>query len=468
LADFGARPFYKNVYAHPAYFFDYFDTAMRYRLTINPVIGLMGGRDLSSDDRLLYQNTRGLEVKGFLGKGEKIGFYSIAKENQIGLPDFVNYYTDSMYFLPNEAFWKRFKNKGYDYFRARGNIFFNVTEFATIRFGHDRHFVGNGIRSLVMSDYAPQNLFLQINTNIGRFNYQNYFAELTDFSRLTGGDLLRKKYMTFHRLGVNIGRNLNIGVFEAVMFDRQDSTQSNQFDINYLNPIIFYRAIEQNLGSQDNALVGIDWKWNFFKHFQFYGQFILDEFKLDELQARTGWWANKHGTQAGVKYIDVFGLKNIDIQAEYNSVRPYTYSHFRSGGNWAHYGQPLAHPFGANFREFIVRLHAQPLPRLQIIATAIMAEKGEDFFLKGDNYGGNILRNYSQRVQDYGNTTLQGKLVKTAIAELFTSYMITHNLSADLRLYYRKKSSDNLYPNTTWVSGGVRWNLPAQLRNMYY
>jgi len=34
----------------------------------------------------------------------------------------------------------------------------------------------------------------------------------------------------------------------------------------------------------------------------------------------------KVGAQAGLKYINAFGLDHLDLQAEYNSIRPYTYS----------------------------------------------------------------------------------------------------------------------------------------------
>ena len=57
-------------------------------------------------------------------------------------------------------------------------------------------------------------------------------------------------------------------------------TRSDQFELHYLTPIIFYRAVEQDLGSPDNAFIGLDYKINFFETAQVYGQFLLDEFNL--------------------------------------------------------------------------------------------------------------------------------------------------------------------------------------------
>ena len=42
------------------------------------------------------------------------------------------------------------------------------------------------------------------------------------------------------------------------------------------------------------------------------------------------------------------------VLAEWNQANPYTYAHKEPVQNYAHLNQPLAHPLGANFREFII------------------------------------------------------------------------------------------------------------------
>ena len=61
------------------------------------------------------------------------------------------------------------------------------------------------------------------------------------------------------------------------------------------------------------------------------------------------------------------GIKRLDITAEYNMVRPYTYSHDRAEegiviSNYTHYNSPLAHPLGSNFREGLLRAVYRGLP----------------------------------------------------------------------------------------------------------
>lgn len=456
----------KPIFSSPAYFIDYKNAQNSYRFTLNPVLGLHLGRNFEEQNRLLYNNSRGIEVKGFVGKKNRVGVYSLVTENQVAMPSYMDYFTDSIGYLPHQGFWKPFKENGYDFFHARGHLWFNVNEHIQFRFGHDKVHWGNGMRSLVLSDNAPANLFFQINTNIGRLHYQNYFAEYTDSTQIIGRDhMLPKKFGAFHKLGINITKKLNISVFEAIVFDRQDVGQSGSFDLQYLNPIIFYRAIEQNLGSQDNAIVGLDWKWNMFRRFQWYGQFVLDEFKLSELRANNGWWANKHAFQTGLKYMNVLGLKNADLFLEYNTVRPFTYSHYRSGGNWAHFGQSLAHPLGANFREYLARIHYQPTRRLFVNLAAMLAIKGEDDGLNGPNNGGNILRISTQRAREYGNKTTQGERTQIFMFDARVSYMLYHNLFLDLNSNYRVVNSTQYhYPQTALVNIGMRWNFDAQDR----
>ena len=82
--------------------------------------------------------------------------------------------------------------------------------------------------------------------------------ELQSAPNLVGQiSLLRKKYAAMHHLDVNVTKWLNIGLFEGVIFGRKD-----HFEFGYLNPIIFYRSIEQQNGSYDNSVAGIDFKAN--------------------------------------------------------------------------------------------------------------------------------------------------------------------------------------------------------------
>ena len=65
--------------------------------------------------------------------------------------------------------------------------------------------------------------------------------------------------------------------------------------------------------------------------------------------------------------MDVLRIRHLDLQAEYNSARPFTYSHASLFTNYAHYRQPLAHPLGSNFKEFVFIGRYQPLKKAFIV-----------------------------------------------------------------------------------------------------
>lgn len=427
-----------------------------YLIVVNPVLNFVGGKE-SLSDNTLYQNTRGAEIWGNIGGAERgVGFYTYFTDNQALLPTQYRYFQDSLNFVPNEFFYKKFKNQGaVDYFQARGYVTFNAAkEHIKFQFGHDKNKIGQGYRSLILSDFAPQYLFFKINTDIGRVHYQNLFTQFTDNGPILGNTLFGKKYAAFHRLSVDVLDNLNIGVNEMVIFDRMDSTQSNQFDPNYLNPVIFYRAIESNLGSRDNSLMALDLNWKIKHRYMVYGQFVLDEFNLKLLKSQPHWWANKYAYQLGGRAFDLFGIKRLDLLLEYNRARPYTYSHKRPTQSYSHFNQPLAHPLGSNFAEIVTELKYKPGYKWFVTATFIYAKMGRDSFLNGRNYGSNILRSYDTRATEFNSVMFMGKPQDLMIAELMVSYMPWHNVFVDARVNYRSlgNTSNMMY------SLGLRMN----------
>jgi len=263
----------------------------------------------------------------------------------------------------------------------------------------------------------------------------------------------RPKYMAFHHLNANVTQNLNIGIFESVMF----GNRKIGFDPNYMNPVIFYRFIEGYLGSSDNAIVGADFKWNLLKKVSLYGQYILDEFNKKEFK-KDKWWARKYGWQLGAKYIDALGVNGLDLQFEHNQVRPYTYSHFTTYSSFVNYNLPVAHPLGANFKENIAIIRYQPTQKLQLKIMGSIATKGMD--TDSTNYGGDIKKiNIINRPSDYGVEQGQGFSNRISFLETRVSYMLWHNISADV-IYRMRKDSFVKDAQENIFTVGLRWNFP--------
>ncbi len=432
-------------------------------LHINPVIYFSVGKE-SENNVTNYINTRGLELRGSIA--DRLGFYSYITTTQAAYPYYVRQSIVNNKVIPGEGFWKNFKSNGVDYFTPRGYISFElIKKYVNAQFGFDRFFIGGGHRSLILSDYAPGYTFLKFNTKIWRINYTNIFAELSAdaYGNETGSfsEAFPVKYMAFHHLSINILDNLNFGLFETVMIG--DSTE--RFKMSYLNPIIFYRALEHQDGSKENVILGADATWNIGRHFSFYGQLILDEFVLKEIKAGNGWWANKYGGQIGVKYINAFGIPNLDLQVENNIARPYLHSHGDIYTNFAHYRQPLGDPLGANFKEYIGILRYQPWKRIAFTAQLNYATYGADTL--NSNWGKDVMKSYDTREQDYGNVIGQGVATKLFYGDFTFTYQLKHNFFIDFRAIFRHLDSavNSMDENTTYTSVSVRWNMAKTLHD---
>lgn len=424
-------------------------------LVVNPVIQYTVGKESENDDHL-FLNTRGVQVRGRIA--DKIGFFAYVTDNQERGPDYVQAFVSERKAVPGNGYYKPFKAPGgTDYFDARGYFTFNVTRYIDVAFGYDKNFIGNGQRSLLLSDFSNNALFLKLNTRIWKFNYQNIFMELQQADDRIGDRLIGKKYAAMHHLDIQLNKWLNLGLFEGVVFGR-----SNRFDFGYLNPVIFYRSIEQQNGSFDNSIVGLDFKANLPKNIQVYGQLALDEFKLSEVRAGDGWWANKWGIQLGAKYYNAFGIPNLDLQVEHNRVRPFTYSHRDSVANYTHYNQPLAHPLMANFQEFLGVARYQPAPRWTIVGKLMAYQQGRDS--SGRSYGSNIfLPNVPPiRQGDYGYEIGSGWKTNVFLGSLLLSYEWRENLFLELNALMRREKTVTApvsSVNRSVISFGVRWNM---------
>ncbi len=422
------KPIFNTFYKTPANLYEV--NVKDFFLAVNPVIQYQQMKESGNRQNLFY-NSRGITVRGLIGR--KIGFDAYITDNQERYPRYVQQWDSSHSAVPGARFYKNFKAAGgYDYFDNRASISFNASKYIDIQLGYDKNFIGDGYRSLFLSDFSGNALFLKINTRIWKFNYENLFMELIpdQASRAGGNTLLPRKYFRMNYLSINATKWLNVGVFDAVVFGRKD-----HFDFQYLNPVLFLRPAESDIGSKDNAVVGFSAKANIKKKVQLYSQLLFDEFQFHELIKSTGYWSNKFGYQIGMKYPDAFGIKNLNLQLEANRVRPFTYTHYDSVSNYTHYNQPFAHPLGANFQEYIVLPKYQPLRKLYMQAKAIYYYQGLDS--AGLNFGSNIFADYNTRFKNNGYYVGDGNKVKSMNVNLLASYEVKENFFIDANLQHR-------------------------------
>ncbi|WP_299222794.1 gliding motility protein RemB [uncultured Psychroserpens sp.] len=441
-----------------------------YWFVVDPILDLQVGKDTEADFNSTFNNTRGIFIQGGLGK--KFNFSASVYESQGRFAQYFNQYIEELRasnnepVVPGRGVSKRFKDDAYDYPVAEAYLSYTPAKFINLQFGHGKNFIGDGYRSLFQSDVTSPYPFLKLNTKFWKIKYTNTYMWLRDIRAEVNEDgAFLTKYMANHYLSWNVSKRLNIGLFESVMWANDNN---RGFDINYLNPVIFYRAIEFETGQDaGNAIVGASAKYKWNNKVNLYGQFILDEFSLNDVKAGNKSWKNKFGYQIGVKYFDAFKVDNLLLQFEYNRVRPYTYSHNTIVLNYAHNNQPMAHLWGANFSEAIV-IGRYTYKRWFGDVKFIYGKRGFDFNTPEDNafYGGDIYRSEVDRIGDINIEVGQGNTTNVFHTEFQGGYII--NPVSNLRLFtnisYRNfdpqaETASTLKSNTVWFNIGIRTDL---------
>lgn len=362
---------------------------------------------------------------------------------------------DSIYY-PKAYFTYPMDSVPYGYTDVHARLSYTPNHVFNFQVGLDNNFIGEGSRSLLLSDFGNPYPFAQIRARFWRLEY----TVLYQFMRERKNSDWQSKFGASHHISINATKWLNFGIFESVIFQPKDTLLNRGFDVEYLNPVIFYRPQEYALGSSDNVLLGVSMTAKYKKH-TFYTQFILDEFYLAEVRAKSGWWANKFGGQFGFK--GRFGKdNNWFYRAEYNFVRPYTFAHLSEELNYGNQGTNLAHPYGANFMEGLVELKFQ---KGKILATTFNSYTLSGNSINGYNYGENTYSPYINRPYEYGHFIGQGGQVNRFKNILSVSYNLNTatNLNAFIENHMHYIAQINKWQNMVVI--GVRSQLWNDRRN---
>lgn len=396
---------------------------------IAPIYDLQAGYDLKSS-AVMLNTTGGARIGGDFK--QKFGYDLRLASGIVTLPNYQDSIARTNMIVPgwgDRAYMLGSNRYGFQH--LSGNVIWRPNSAFNFQVGRDKHFWGDGHRSLFLSDVGPAFPYAKLQTTIWKLQYTSVFAWLQDWTMSTGSkNDFRNKFASLHYISFNAAKWLNIGVFEGVVWQGTDSTRSRGFDPNYLNPVIFFRPVEYSLGSSDNAMLGFSVKVRFNRNNVFYSQVILDEFFLKEIRNwSAGWWANKQGVQLGYKCYNFAMVDNLLMQTELNIVRPYTYTHGSPQQSYSNAGMPLAHPMGANFMEVFGKL-AYYHEGFSVSGKLVGMRYGRD--TTGTNYGQNVFVSYMTRENDYGNKMFQGFATNVFLAELNAAY--TFNTKFPLRI----------------------------------
>jgi len=418
------------------------------------------GREFSNK---LTTNTvsLGLQVGGTFGN--KFSYYVAGYENSGVVPNYMATYINQTGIIPGQAYAKIYKTNGYDWDYITGVASYTPVKYLNISFGRDKTFIGDGYRSLLLSDAASPYPFFRLTGTLGNIRYMAMWTSFTDPRDLDANGNNRGKGAVFHYLDWNVSNRFSVGFFDAVIFyNKDDVGHSRPFDLTYINPVIFLRPVEALNGSPDNAFIGLTSKYKITDGITVYGQFALDEFESSSFFSGKGSSRNKSSWQIGFRGADLFGVKGLNYLAEANSSNPYTYSEHAGIISYTENGEALAHPWGANFREFVGLLNYS-YKRFDFSGELDYGHYGLD--IDGLNYGKDLFQDYANPARLTGNYIGQGLTTNMVYAEGKVAYLLNpkYNLRIELGGIIRNEKNSQFTDKTTMITIGLR----SSFRGLY-
>lgn len=417
------------------------------------------GKDISGHQNT-WLNTRGFQVGGRIGK--KFIFQSSYFENQSKFPLYLSNYIAKNTIVPGQGYANSNAKGVIDYAYTDAIMSYQASKFFTAQVGYGKNFIGDGYRSLLLSDNAFNYPFIKTITTIGPLRLVNIWATLTDLHNSTFNDIntFPTKTGVFQYIDWSANKNLTLGFFQNIMIMPKD------FTISYLNPLLFLRSINFAEGSPGKLLLGFNGSYKIKNKYAIYGQLAVNEFLISKILKDKGSWLNKQGYQLGVKGFNFLNVKHLNVLAEFNSVRPFTYSANNELINYGHYQQSLAHPLGSNFREALAIVNYS-YKRIDLRAQANYSFYGaDDPLLPQASFGQDIYKPYTQRTADEGYFIGSGIATKLYYIDLKAAYVLNYKNNLRIELsYINRYESNKLGTNkTNYFSFGLK----SSFRNLYY
>ena len=407
-------------------------------------------------------NTRGYEVSGNIGS--KFYFETNFYENQGRFPGYVDSLVRRTKVIPRQASYKNAlgDGPGFDFNYSSARLVYTPTKHLLFDLGYNnKNFIGDGYRSLLLSDWTIPYPYFRTSLTFGKFQYSAMWSQyLVRLTQLAGTPYYAlghaRKWSQTYLLDYAITNKFSAGIFNSVVWAGSNYYKSSDIDITYASPIIFAHSGKSKKGDDNNELVGLNLKYTFLPKANLYGQLALDKTGSDA--------DNRYAFQVGARFWDFLKVANWNALLEFNTARPYTYS---SGNEHAVYtgaNLPLAHPLGANFRE-VIGVTDYAFKNWWFRLEAFAAQQGLDSTGGITNYGSAPL-NTSVMYPSGTIKTTQGIKTNIYYGDLRIAYVLNPktNLRLETGFTYRRESN----ALTTWEDKYVYIGVRMSFRNLVY
>lgn len=253
-------------------------------------------------------------------------------------------------FLYNDPEYTGNKWRGFAGYAEQGYVRY-TNSFLSITFGRDFLHWGSGKTGrLLFSDNARPLDLLAITMNYKAISLTAIAANLDQWSM--ADSLVQKyqvgtanRYLSVHRMTINLWRNLYIGFTESLLYGGPHST----WELKYHNPLLYYHGELLNHGGYNgNGMLYVDLDWYPWKNWQFYGELLVDDYQVEKT-APGDLEPNEVGVIVGFRKNRIPGFRGLTVGTEYVRVANRTYNSNLDWEKYVHYNRPIGYYLGNNF-----------------------------------------------------------------------------------------------------------------------
>ena len=326
------------------------------QITADPLFNFTLGPTNNDLDYRYYNNVRGFRITGDLSGN--FSFETRFYENQFFYPLYLQEKSsqranpqmgvDGIAYGIGRA--KRFKDYGHDASLANGYLSFSPISEINFQIGHGRHFFGDGYRSLLISDYAPDYPYIsgQYFLFDKKILYKHVTSWMKNLERIPAAStpeaLFIPKSTSFNQLSYCPNNRFTISLFEGGVYQSfNDQNGVISPDLSFFLPIMGTKAIDAD--TTNNIIYGFNWSFLFFDNLKIYNQIALKSFNFS------------NGFQLGIKWFNPLKISNSFLNIEWNMAPSglYSMSQGQVNQSYSHLGHELAHPLGSGFQELLIR-----------------------------------------------------------------------------------------------------------------
>ncbi|WDF68979.1 gliding motility protein RemB [Sphingobacterium oryzagri] len=376
------------------------------------------GKQTGTNSKTLWTNTRGAQVG--LSIKDKFSFYLSFYENQARFPTHIDTAAMAIGGLPGQGFSKNVEQSQFDWMNATANLTYAFSSAFNLTLAYDKVHIGDGYRSVLLSESPYNYTHAKFSGNVGRFQYNSIWATMLDrknFNATNTGipEIDRQgdgaKFAAFQYVDYLIDEKAAIGLFHSLIWPKSNDPGADKV----------------------NGGLGLNGKYQPWSNVLFYGQVYADDLSKFSFNRNAD---RRVAYQLGGRAFDVFAVNNLNVTLEYNQAAPYTYQHRNNRINYTVNGEPLAHPAGANFREILGML-TYTWNRWNVYGQSMFSRYGVD--PDGDsNYGRDLFKETSTTNQFLIG---QGQTTNLFYNELRLAYVLnpTYNLRFELGMINRRQ-----------------------------